>query len=115
MKERISSENFRKARQQRRHSRKVVYDITGVPEMKEKSISAQYMEFFISNGDITIGTKSMFSNVTPAEINNYREHFNALKQMYGDAAKYSEENNVLSLILPVTDTLQFVRRYIFSN
>ena len=49
MKERISSENFRKARQQRRHSRKVVYDITGVPEMKEKSVSAQYMEFFISN------------------------------------------------------------------
>ena len=89
MKESISSENFRKARQQRRHSRKVVYDITGVPEMKEKSISAQYMEFFISNGDITIGTKLMFSNVTPAEINNYREHFNALRQMYGDAVSTS--------------------------
>ena len=116
MEERTSSEKFRKARQQRRHSRKITYSITGVPEMNEKSISAQYIELFISNGvDITIGKKIVFDNVTPAEINNYREHFTSLKQMYGDAAKYSENDSVLSITISVTDALQFERRYIYSE
>ena len=55
-------------------------------------------------------TKIMADNVIDGETTSIQ-----FEDAVWDAAKYSEENNVLSLTLPVTDTLQFVRRYIFSN
>lgn len=121
MEERNVTEKFRKARQQPRHSRKTTYSITGVPETKDEGNTAIYVELFIEGVDITLGKKTTFDNATPADISNYREYFQTLKKMYGDAARFYEQNynemgnSVVSVTIRITDTLEFERRFIFYS